>query len=172
MSALNGLLAEFESASDLMAAAKTTHRSGYNDIEAYSPFPVHGLGEAIGFTKNRVPLVVLIGGIVGACTGYGLQYWVSAITYPINVGGRPLNSWPSFVIITFELTVLFAGLSAVIGMLVLNDLPRPIVQQFERASQDRFFLCVFAADPKFHASETRRFLEGLKPISIADVPDE
>src|SRR5260370_16072736 len=125
MSALNGLLAEFESASDLMAAAKTAHRSGYNDIEAYSPFPVHGLGEAIGFTKNRVPLVVLICGILGACTGYGLQYWVSAITYPINVGGRPLNSWPSFVIITFELTVLFAGLSAVIGVFVLDDLPPP-----------------------------------------------
>jgi len=177
MSALNGLLAEFESASDLVAAAKTTHRSGYSDIEAYSPFPVHGLGEAIGFTKNRVPLVVLIGGIVGACTGYGLQYWVSAITYPINIGGRPLNSWPSFVIITFELTVLFAGLSAVIGMLILNDLPRPHhpvfnVPQFERASQDRFFLCVFAADPKFNAPETRRFLEALKPISISEVPDE
>ena len=179
MSALNGLLAEFGSATDLLAAAKTTHRYGYNDIEAYSPFPVHGLGEAIGFTRkhNHVPLIVLIGGIIGACTGYGLQYWVSAITYPINIGGRPLNSWPSFVIITFELTVLFAGLSAVAGMLALNDLPRPNhpvfnVPQFERASQDRFFLCVFAADPKFSAPETRRFLEGLKPISIAEVPED
>jgi hypothetical protein len=176
MSNLNGLMAEFGSASDLVEAAKTTHRSGYNDIEAYSPFPVHGLSEAVGFKKDWVPFVVLLGGIVGGCTGYGLQYWVSAITYPLNIGGRPLNSWPSFVIITFELTVLFAGLSAMIGMLILNDLPRPYhpvfnVPQFERASQDRFFLCVFAADPKFDVSQTRRFLESLKPISIAEVPE-
>ncbi len=176
MSTLNGLMAEFGSASDLLAAAKTTHGSGYNDIEAYSPFPVHGLGEAIGFHKNYVPLAVLIAGCIGACVGYGLQYWVSAITYPINIGGRPLNSWPSFVIITFELTILFAGLTAVISMLVMNDLPRPHhpvfnVPQFDRASQDRFFLCVFAADPKFSAPETRRFLEALKPISIAEVPE-
>jgi ActD protein len=176
MSNLNGLMAEFGSASDLVEAAKTTHRSGYNDIEAYSPFPVHGLSEAVGFKKDWVPFIVLMGGIVGGCTGYGLQYWVSAITYPLNIGGRPLNSWPSFVIITFELTVLFAGLSAMIGMLILNDLPRPYhpvfnVPQFERASQDRFFLCVFAADPKFDVSQTRRFLESLKPISIAEVPE-
>jgi hypothetical protein len=176
MSALNGLMAEFGSATDLVEAAKTTHRSGYNDIEAYSPFPVHGLSEAVGFKKDWVPLIVLIGGLMGACTGYGLQYWVSAITYPVNIGGRPLNSWPSFIIITFELTVLFAGLSAMIGMLILNDLPRPYhpvfnVPQFERASQDRFFLCVFAADPKFDVSQTRRFLESLKPISIAEVPE-
>src|SRR5258708_21302005 len=109
MSTLNGLLAEFESASDLVAAAKTTHRSGYNDIEAYSPFPVHGLGEAIGFTKNRVPLVVLIGGIVGACTGYGLQEWVSAITYPIKLGGRPLQSLPLVVIPPVVLPCFFCA---------------------------------------------------------------
>jgi hypothetical protein len=176
MSNLNGLMAEFGSASDLVEAAKTTHRSGYNDIEAYSPFPVHGLSEAVGFKKDWVPFIVLMGGIVGGCTGYGLQYWVSAITYPLNIGGRPLNSWPSFVIITFELTVLFAGLSAMIGMLILNGLPQPYhpvfnVPQFDRASQDRFFLCVFAADPKFDVSQTRRFLETLKPISIAEVPE-
>ena len=176
MSVLNGLMAEFETASELVKAAKATHGSGYNDIEAYSPFPVHGLSEAIGFHKDRVSLICLIGGLVGACTGYGLQYWVSAIAYPVNVAGRPINSWPAFIIVTFELTVLFGGLSAVAGMLVLNDLPRPHhpvfnVPQFERASQDRFFLCVFAADPKFSAPETRRFLESLKPISIAEVPE-
>lgn len=176
MSDLNGLMAEFGSATDLVEAAKATHRFGYNDIEAYSPFPVHGLSEAIGFHKDRVGLICLIGGLVGMFTGFGLQYWVSTIAYPINIGGRPLNSWPAFVIVTFELTVLFGGLSAVGGMLFLNDLPRPHhpvfnVPQFERASQDRFFLCVFAADPKFDAPQTRRFLEGLKPISIAEVPE-
>ena len=176
MSILNGLMAEFGSATDLLDAAKRTHGSGYNDIEAYSPFPVHGLSEAIGFHKDRVSLICLIGGLVGACTGYGLQYWVSAIAYPVNIAGRPINSWPAFIIVTFELTVLFGGLSAVAGMLVLNDLPRlhhPVfnVPQFERASQDRFFLCVFAADPKFSVSETRRFLESLQPISIAEVPE-
>ena len=176
MNDLYGIMAEFDSATDLMRAARQTHGSGYREMDAYSPFPIEGLSEAMGLHKDGVPLVVLIGGILGACAGYGLQYWVSAITYPVNIGGRPLNSWPAFVIVTFELTILFAGLSSVIGMLVLNGLPQPYhpvfnVQKFERASQDRFFLCVFATDPRFNLAETRRFMEGLKPLSISEVPN-
>ena len=161
-----GFLAEFDGPDELLAAAKRTHAAGYRYVEAYSPFPVHGLAEAIGFERTRLPLVVLIGGIVGGIAGYALQYWASVIEYPLNIGGRPYHSWPSFIPATFETTVLFAALAAVLGMLALNGLPMPwhplfAVPRFSHASSDAFFLCIQARDPKFSIEETRRFLEGL-----------
>jgi Protein of unknown function (DUF3341) len=170
-----GLMAEFGSAQDLVAAAHKTHAAGYQKIDAYSPFPIEGLAEAIGFHKNRVPLVVLIGGLIGGLSGYALQYWVAAITYPMNVGGRPYHSWPSFIIVTFEMTILFAGLSAVFGMLALNGLPMPYhpvfnVAEFRKASENKFFLVVFSSDPKYDQAATRSFLQELAPRMIAEVP--
>ena len=170
-----GMMAEFDSPSDLVAAARRTYEAGYQKIDAYSPFPIEELAEAIGFHSNAVPLVVLIGGLIGCLSGYALQYWISVITYPINVGGRPLHSWPAFIVVTFEMTILFAGLAAVLGMLALNGLPMPYhpvfnVPRFAFATKDRFFLIIFSSDPKFSATETRRFLESLQPHSIAEVP--
>ena len=170
-----GMMAEFDSASDLVAAARRTREEGYHKIDAYSPFPVEGLAEEIGFRKNSVPLVVLIGGILGCMSGYALQYWISAVSYPINVGGRPYNSWPAFVVVTFEMTILFAGLAAVLGMLALNGLPMPYhpvfnVPRFAFATRDRFFLIIFSSDAKYDAVATRAFLETLGPRSISEVP--
>jgi len=170
-----GMMAEFDSATSLVEAAHSTHQAGYKKIDAYSPFPVEGLAEAIGFRKNAVPLVVLIGGLIGGLSGYLMQYWISAVSYPINVGGKPYHSWPAFIVVTFEMTILFAGLSAVFGMLALNGLPMPYhpvfnVSRFAFASKDRFFLIVFASDPKYDNVGTRRFLESLNPRSISEVP--
>ncbi len=170
-----GMMAEFDSAQSLVDAALRTHEAGYLKIDAYSPFPVEGLAEAMGFHKNRVPLVVLIGGLIGGLSGYALQYWISAVSYPINVGGKPYHSWPAFIVVTFEMTILFAGISAVFGMLALNGLPMPYhpvfnVPRFAFATKDRFFLIVFSSDPKYRPSETRRFLESLGPRSISEVP--
>jgi len=170
-----GLMAEFDSAQDLVDAAFKTHQAGYKKIDAYSPFPVEGLAEAIGFHKNRVALVVLVGGLLGLLSAYGLQYWVAVITYPVNIGGRPLQSWPSFIIVTFELTILFGGLSAVFGMLALNGLPMPYhpvfnVPEFKKATENKFFLVVFSSDPKYDPAATRSFLQGLSPRMIAEVP--
>jgi hypothetical protein len=170
-----GLLAEFAQPEDLMAAATAARAAGYRRMDAYTPFPVHGLSEAIGFHHTRLPVIVLIGGIVGAFLGFGLQYWYETQHYLMNVGGRPHNSWPSFVVITFETTILCAAISAVLGMLALNGLPQPYhplfnVPSFELASRSHFFLCIEARDPKFDFDETRRFLEGLAPIAIAVVP--
>ena len=170
-----GIMAEFDSATALVAAARRTHEAGYRKIDAYSPFPVEELAEAIGFHKNRVALVTLIGAIIGGLSGYCLQYWIAVISYPINVGGRPYHSWPSFIIVTFEMTILFGGISAVFGMLALNGLPMPYhpvfnVPRFAMASKDRFFLIVFATDPKYDPTGTRQFLEGLQPRSISEVP--
>jgi Protein of unknown function (DUF3341) len=171
-----GMMAEFDSAQGLVDAAHRTHEAGYQKIDAYSPFPIEGLAEAIGFRKNRVPLVVLIGGLIGGLSGYALQYWVSVISYPINVGGKPYHSWPAFIVVTFEMTILFGGISAVFGMLALNGLPMPYhpvfnVPRFAFATKDRFFLIVFSTDPKYSPSTTRSFLEGLGPRSISEVPD-
>lgn len=170
-----GLMAEFDSAQALVDAAKKTHESGYKKIDAYSPFPIEGLAEEIGFHHDEVPLVVLIGGIIGGCTGYAMQYWMAAVDYPLNIGGKPPHSWPAFIVITFEMTILFAGISAVLGMLALNGLPMPYhpvfnVPRFAFASKDRFFLIVFSSDKKYNPVETRRFLEGLDPRSISEVP--
>jgi hypothetical protein len=170
-----GLMAEFDSAQELVAAAHKTHAAGYQKMDAYSPFPIEGLADAIGFHKNRVPFVVLVGGIIGGLSGYLLQYYVAAITYPVNIGGRPYHSWPSFVIVTFEMTILFAGLSAVFGMLALNGLPMPYhpvfnVPQFAQASENKFFLVVFSSDPQYDAARTRDFLKALAPRMISEVP--
>jgi len=170
-----GLMAEFDTPSDLVTAARRTHEEGYQKVDAYTPFPVEGLAEEIGFTKNGVPLVVLVGGILGGLSGYALQYWVSAISYPVNVGGRPYHSWPAFIVVTFEMTILFAGLAAVFGMLALNGLPMPYhpvfnVPRFAFATKDRFFLIIFSSDPKYGTESTRQFLESLGPRSISEVP--
>jgi Alternative complex III, ActD subunit len=170
-----GLMAEFETPTEILVAAKRAYAEGYRKMDAYSPQPVHGLSEAIGFEKNRVALVCLAGGVLGLLTAYALQFWVNLIEYPLNIGGRPLHSWPSFVIVCFELTILFGGLAAAIGMLAMNGLPMPYhpvfnVAQFAHASRDRFFLCIETADPKFDMSGTRAFLESLGPHSIAEVP--
>jgi len=169
-----GLLAEFEAPEDLVAAAERAYADGYRHMDAHTPFPVHGLAEAIGFHTNRVPLLVLIGGIIGAGLGFFSQYWAAVIDYPINVGGRPLNSWPAFIPITFEVTILVAALTAVLGMLALNGLPQPYhpvfnAPRFALATRDRFFLCIEATDPRFDPEATRTFLEGLGAKEVTDV---
>jgi hypothetical protein len=169
--ALFGLLAEFETAQQLMDAVHRTREAGYTRTDAYSPFPIHGLAEALGFKDRRISTLVLAGGITGALAGYGLQYWVSVIAYPLNVGGRPFHSWVSFIPPTFETTILFAAFTAGISMIALNGLPRPYhpvfhAERFARASQDRFFLTIEAGDPKFQLEETRAFLAGLGAASV------
>ena len=169
-----GLLAEFETAEQLLDATQQAYGAGYREMDAYSPIPIEALGDALGFKKTRVPLVVLCGGIFGGTGGFMLQYYLSVIAYPINIGGRPLNSWPAFIPATFELTILCAALAAVLGMLALNGLPQPYhplfnVERFSLASQDRFFLCIEAKDKKFDLGQTRTFLQTLHPLEITEV---
>jgi Protein of unknown function (DUF3341) len=169
-----GLLAEFSTHGDLVRAAEKAYAAGFRKMDGFAPFPVEGLAEALG-KKTRLPLLVLIGGIIGGVGAYYMEWYANAVSYPINVGGRPTHSWPSFIPITFELTVLAAGLTAFFASLALNGLPQPYhpvfnVPEFERASQDRFFLCIEARDPNFHPEETRAFLKSLSPLTIAEVP--
>ncbi len=171
---LYGLVAEFHTPEELLAAARKTHAEGYRKIDAFAPYPVEGLAEAIGHHHSRLPLIVLIGGIIGCLSGFALQYWAATIYYPFNIGGRPLNSWPSFIAITFETTVLFAALAAVLGMLALNGLPMPYhplfnVEQFAFASRDRFFLLIESRDPLFDSAKTRKFLQDLTSYGVYDV---
>ena len=171
-----GLMAEFENPTALVAATERAHHEGYRCMDAYSPFPIEELHEALGMHHSRLPLIVLIGGIVGGVGGYSLQYWVSAVAYPLNVGGKPLHSWPAFIPVTFECTILVAALSAVLGMLALNGLPQPYhpvfnVPRFALASRNRFFLCIESKDPKFDVERTRRFLETLGPREVTAVAD-
>jgi hypothetical protein len=170
-----GLMAEFDNVNDAITAARRTYGAGYRKIDAYSPFPVEELSEAIGFHKNGVALVCLIGGLLGGTGAFTLQWWINTISYPVNIGGRPLNSWPSFIIVTFEMTILFGGLSAVFGMLALNGLPMPYhpvfnVPCFESVTKDHFFVMIFSSDKNYDATGTRKFLEGLGPISVSEVP--
>ena len=170
-----GLMAEFDDVNDAITAARAAYAAGYRKLDAYAPFPVEELSEAIGFHKNGVALVCLVGGLLGCTAAFILQWWINTISYPINIGGRPFNSWPSFIIVTFEMTILFSGLSAVFGMLALNGLPMPYhpvfnVPQFDAASRDRFFLVIFASDRNYEPMATRAFLEGLNPLSVAEVP--
>lgn len=170
-----GLLAEFTAPEDVVEAARRAYDAGYRRMDAYSPFPVEGLAEAIGFTRNRIPLVVLIGGLLGALTGYFMQWYSAVIDYRIDVGGRPYHSWPSFIPITFELTILFAAFGAVFGMLALNGMPMPYhpvfnVPGFALASRSRFFLCIQSSDPHFDPEGTSRFLQeaGARSIAVVD----
>jgi hypothetical protein len=180
-----GLMAEFRDPETLLAAARRTHEAGYRRIDAFSPIPVHGLAEAMGHRDRKVQTAVLVGGIVGMIAGYSLSYFTSAVEVPwlpamfsgyaLNIGGRPLHSWPSFIIPTFETTILFAGITSLVSMLIFNGLPRPYHPVFnvarfrEHASTDAFFLCVEADDPRFDRAETRRFLEGLGATEVNDV---
>jgi hypothetical protein len=170
-----GLLAEFDSPTALVSAAHQAREAGYRRMDGYSPFPIEELADALGFEKTSVPLVVLIGGILGGSLGYLMQYWISAINYPLNIGGRPLNSTVAFIVVTFEMTILGAALFAVLGMLALNGLPEPYhpvfnVERFAFATRDRFFLCIEARDPRFDRAATQKFLEGLKPKQVMEVP--
>src|SRR5882757_67916 len=170
-----GIMAEFDTAQHLRDAAKATHEAGYQKIDAYSPFPIEGLADEISQDHHDVQLVVLIGGIVGGLTGYLMQYWMSVVDYPLNIGGKPYHSWPSFIVITFEMTILFAVISAVFGMLALNGLPMPYhpvfnVPRFTRASRDRFVRVVFSSDVNYDPAATRQFLESLDARSVSEVP--
>ncbi len=173
-----GVVGEFETPGQIIQAAAKVREAGYRDVEAYTPFPVEGLSEALRLKRSLVPLITLTGGLIGGLGGFGFQYWVAAITYPMNIGGRPLNSWPAFIPVTFELTVLFASLSAVLGMLALNKLPQPHhplfnVDRFHKhASNDRFFLCIEATDPKFSVAEATRFLKSVKAQNVSEVEDD
>ena len=174
--AIYGLMAEFDDPNALVAATYRAYHMGYRQMDAYSPFPIEELHEALGAPHSKLPLIVLIGGLCGGLGGYYLQYWIAAITYPINVGGRPFHSWPAFIPVTFECTILAAALSAVLGMLALNGLPMPYhpvfsVPRFALASRNRFFLCIESQDPKFDINGTRHFLETLSPREVTTVAD-
>jgi len=169
-----GLMAEFENPTALAAAARKVREKGYRKVEAYSPFAIEEVNEALGLHSNKLPLLVLLGGILGGLSGYFLQYYVAVIDFPLNIGGRPLHSWPSFIIITFELTILFAALSTVLGLFGLCGLPMPYhpvfnVSRFAFASRDRFFICIEATDPLFDRHETADFLHTLAPREVSEV---
>src|SRR5580704_3576951 len=171
-----GLLAEFGTPEEVLAAAHRTKEAGYKRFDAYSPIPVEGLAEAVGFDWTALPSMVLAGGILGGCTGFGMCYYANVISYPWNIAGKPPNSWPMWIAITFELTILGAALCAVLGMLALNGLPMPYhplfnAERFAMASNDRFFICITADDKKFDLSQTRAFLEGLHAHGVVEVED-
>jgi len=171
---LYGVMAEFENPTDLVAAAQKVYSLGYRRINGYSPYPIEELSEAIGFTKTSLPLIVFIGGLIGGLSGFFMQYWIEVIDYPINVGGKPTNSWPAFIPITFEMTVLFAAFSAVLGMLILNKLPQPYhpvfnLPNFALATRDRFFLAIEANDAKFNHAEVVDLLKSLNAVAVNDV---
>jgi len=172
--ALYGLMAEFDHADDLVAAAKAAKAGGYAAVEGYSPMPIHGLSEILG-QKNPVALLTLGGAIAGLLVGFGLEYWVNMIEFPLNIAGKPDFSWPAFVVPAYETTILFGALTAALGMLVLNGLPQPYhpvfnVPAFENASRNRFFLVIESKDPHFDLTKTKSFLAGLHPMSLAEVP--
>jgi hypothetical protein len=169
-----GLMAEFDDPKHLVHAAASARDAGYRRMDAYSPFPIEELHDALGAHHSQLPLIVLIGGLLGCVGGFLLQYWASAIAYPVNIGGRPLNSWPAFIPVTFECTILGASLAAVLGMLALNGLPMPYhpvfnVSRFALASRNRFFLCIEARDRKFDLEKTKAFLESLKAREVTTV---
>jgi hypothetical protein len=169
-----GLLAEFDSPQALLDAAHKVRAAGYTQTDAYSPFPIHGLAEALGFRERAVAPIVLAGGIAGALAGYGLEYWTQVIAYPLNIGGRPYHSWVSFIPPAFETTILFGAFAAVLGMLALNGLPQPYhpvfnAPRFHLATRDAFFLGIEATDPRFDPERTRTFLAGLHAREVVDV---
>jgi hypothetical protein len=171
-----GLLAEFERPEELVTAATRAREAGYRRMDAYTPFPIHGLSDAMGFVPTKLPFIVLAGGVVGCLTALGMMWFSTTIHYPLNVGGRPFASWPAFIPITFELTVLFAAFSAVFGMLGMNGLPMPYhpvfnAPRFAFASRDRFFLCIESRDALFDVTNTRAFLEGLGAREVVTVEE-
>jgi hypothetical protein len=171
---LYGVMAQFDSPSTLVAAAKETYAAGYRQVNGYSPFPIEELSEAIGFTRTSLPLIVLLGGIIGGVGGFFMQYWMEVIDYPVNVGGKPFNSWPAFIPITFECTVLVAAFAAVLGMLALNKLPQPYhpvfnAPNFALATRDSFFLVIESKDAKFDHDEVMKFLKSLEARDVCDV---
>lgn len=169
-----GLLAEFETPEALLDAAKKTSASGYKRIDAFTPMPVEGLADAVGFHRTSLPLVVLIGGILGGLTGFSMQYYANVISFPLNIAGKPWNSWPAFIPITFELTILGAALSCVFGMLAMNGLPAPYhpvfnAARFAMASRDRFFLLIKARDKQFDPIRTKEFMQSLHAREVTEV---
>ena len=172
---LYGLMAEFRDPGAVVAAARAAREAGYTRMDAYVPFPMEELSEALGWrTRGRLPRLVLVGGLLGAAGGYALQYYATVVSYPFNVGGRPPHSWPAFIPVTFEMGILGAALTAVLGMLALNGLPHPHhpvfnAPNFALASTDRFFLCIESRDPRFDRDATRRFLEGLNATEVSNV---
>jgi hypothetical protein len=171
---LYGLMAEFATPTALVHAAEQARLEGYRQMDAYSPIPIEELSEALGLRRTRLPILVFLGGLLGGIAGYGLEYWTQAIAYPLNVGGRPYNSWPQYIPVTFETTVLGAALSAFVGMWALNKLPMPYhpvfnVPAFARASRDRFFLCIETTDPRFDRYQTAKFLQSLHPVGVSEV---
>jgi len=170
-----GVIAEFTDPQELLDAANKAREAGYTELDAYSPFPIHGLSEAIGFHHSRLSAVVLGGGIIGGLSGFFMCWYANVIWYPLNIGGKPYNSWPAWIPITFECTILFAAFAAVLGMLALNGLPMPYhpvfnVPRFDQASRDKFFLVIQARDPKFDIDAVWKFLESLGPREVTDVP--
>jgi hypothetical protein len=171
---LYGLMAEFDTPEALIKATRQAHTEGYRVMDAYTPMPVDGLPEALGSERTWVSTLVFLGGLAGCVGGFSLMYWITCIAYPMNVGGRPMYSWPAYIPPTFEMTVLFASLTAVIGMLFLNGLPEPYhpvfnVPRFQLASQDRFFLCIEARDPRFNLDTTKSFLAGTGAVEVSEV---
>lgn len=169
-----GLMAEFDNPTALVNAARTVREKGYHKIDAYSPFPIEELSDALHLHKNRLPLIVLLGGLTGGSLGYLLQYYVTVFYFPINVAGRPLHSWPAYIIITFEMTILFAAIAAVLGLFGLCGLPEPYhpafnVPRFALASRNRFFLCIESTDPLFDHDKTSEFLETLEPREVSEI---
>jgi hypothetical protein len=173
---LYGLMAEFDSATAIVSAARRAREAGYSKVDAYTPFPIHELDAALKLPRTILPWLVFFGGIAGLVSGFALQYWVSVVDYPLNIGGRPFASWPAFVVPSYELTILFASITAVVGMIMLNGLPQPYhpvfnAPNFSNATADRFFLCIEAADGRFDVAGTRKFLEGLHPLGVTDVAE-
>ena len=169
-----GVMAEFDSPTALVNAARAARDKGYRKLDAYSPFPIGELSDVLDLHKNRLPLIVLAGGILGGMVGYLMQYYVTVWDFPINIGGRPLHSWPAYIVITFEMTILLAAISAVMGLLALCGLPmfyHPAfnVPRFALASRNRFFLLIEATDPLFDARATSEFLETLEPKEVSEV---
>jgi Alternative complex III, ActD subunit len=169
-----GLMAEFDNPASLVNAARAARERGYRKMDAYTPYPMEELTDVLHLHKNRLSLIVLAGGLLGGLTGFLLQYYVTVIYFPINIAGRPLDSWPAYIIITFELTILFGALSAVLGLLALCGLPMPYhptfnVPRFALASRNRFFLCIESDDPLFDQEKTAQFLESMAPREVSEV---
>jgi len=173
---LHGVIAQFESPAALIEAAREARAAGYRKMDAFTPYPIEELAHALELPRTKLPILVFAGGVIGCATGLAMQWFATVVHYPLNVGGRPLASWPSYIPITFELTVLFAAFAAVLGMLGLNGLPMPYhpvfnVPGFALASRDRFFLCIEAADPLFDVEKTKAFLASLGGRDVTEVED-